>query len=198
MSELNGNNPIELFQEWLALATEQEINDPNAMCLATSTKEGIPSSRMVLLKSVGEQGFCFNTNKTSNKAKDLLENPIASLTFHWKSLRRQVRVVGKVVETSVHENQKYFETRATISQMGAWASKQSQPLPNKKIFIDRVKKMEEKFANTNPVPCPDHWGGFRIIPNSIELWIDGENRLHDRFLFTKNENEEWQSTRLYP
>ncbi len=196
--ELIVKDPIALFQEWLRDAKKSEPNDPNAMCLATATKNGIPSSRMVLLKNVDEHGFAFNTNKTSNKAKDLLQNPVASLTFHWKSLRRQVRVVGRVEQTTQEQNDAYFQTRSTISRLGAWASNQSQPLQDKKILINRIEKLEKQYNKQEYIPCPEHWGGFTIIPESIEFWIDGENRLHDRFVVKKDMDGSWHQQRLYP
>ena len=196
--QLSSNNPMVIFHEWLNEATNLEINDPNAMCIATATKAGVPSARMVLLKNADETGFSFNTNKNSKKGKDLLENPVASLVFHWKTLQKQVRIEGTVITILNEENQEYFQTRATISQLGAWASDQSKPLKNKQTLIDRVKAYEEKFEGEEIIPCPEHWGGFKIIPSRMEFWIEGDNRLHDRFVFTKDDKGAWQSTRLYP
>ena len=198
MTQLSSSDPMVIFHEWLNEATGVEINDPNAMCIATATKAGVPSARMVLLKNADETGFLFNTNKNSKKAQDLLENPVASLVFHWKSLRRQVRIEGTVITTPDEQNQEYFQTRATISQLGAWASDQSKPLTSKQTLIDRVKVYEVKFKGKEIIPCPEHWGGFKIIPSRMEFWIDGDNRLHDRFVFTKDDKGTWQSTRLYP
>ena len=198
MTQLSSNDPMVIFHEWLDEATGVEMNDPNAMCLATANKAGVPSARMVLLKNADETGFSFNTNKNSRKAQDLLENPVASLVFHWKSLQKQVRIEGTIITISDEQNQEYFQTRATISQLGAWASDQSKPLKDKQTLLDRIKFYEEKFKDEEIIPCPEYWGGFKIIPSRMEFWIEGNNRLHDRFVFTQDYKGTWQSTRLYP
>ncbi|MEM8834023.1 MAG: pyridoxamine 5'-phosphate oxidase [Pseudomonadota bacterium] len=195
---LKENNPYTVFQKWLAMAEDSELNDPNAMCLATSSKNGIPSARMVLLKGLDERGFVFYTNADSDKGEQLKENPQAAVCFHWKSLRKQVRVQGEIVEVSEEEADAYYNTRHRGSRVGAWASKQSRPLKN----IDELKKFvegyEEEFEGRDDIPRPDYWKGFRIIPNSIEFWIDGDYRLHERYLYTKDSDGNWTVGMLYP
>ena len=195
---LKENNPYTVFQKWLAIAEESELNDPNAMCLATASKDGIPSARMVLLKGIDERGFVFYTNADSDKGEQLKENPQAAVCFHWKSLRKQVRVQGEIVEVSEEEADAYYNTRHRGSRVGAWASKQSRPLKN----IDELKKFvegyEAEFEGREDIPRPDYWKGFRIIPNSIEFWIDGDYRLHERYLYTRDSNGNWTVGMLYP
>ena len=174
INELENNNPIDTFKQWLNDAQKSEINDPNAMALATIGADGYPQNRMVLLKSASKDGFIFYTNKTSNKAKSIEHNNNVALLFHWKTLRRQVRITGKIETVDTAQNQQHFNQRATISQLGAWASKQSQPLDSRDTLIKRVNEMQEKFKDTNEIPCPDFWGGYMVVPEKIELWIDGE------------------------
>jgi len=195
---LKENNPYAVFQEWLAMAEENEPNDPNAMCLATSSKDGIPSARMVLLKGLDERGFVFYTNAESSKGEHLKDNPQAAICFHWKSLRKQVRIQGKVIEVSDEEADQYYNTRHRGSRVGAWASKQSRPLKN----IDELKKFVEgyevEFEGREDIPRPDYWKGFRIIPDTIEFWIDGDYRLHERYLYTIDNDGNWSVGMLYP
>ena len=195
---MTDNNPFDIFKQWLSEAEISEINDPNAMAIATVDKNGVPQNRMVLLKDVVGEDLIFYTNKTSQKGLALEGNKNIAVLFHWKSLRRQVRITGTVSMVDKSESQKYFSSRATISQLGAIASKQSQPLNDKQILIDDVKKLEQQYAGAEEIPCPEHWGGYRITTNKIELWQDGENRLHDRFEYEKNENGKWTCQRLYP
>ncbi len=188
-------DPFEIFNEWFIEAKNTEINDPDAIALATVNKEGFPSVRMVLLKEYNKDGFIFYTNYKSRKANELLETQNASFVIHWKSLRRQIRVVGRIEKVSSQKTSTYFSSRGRGSQIGAWASKQSQILKDRQTLIDNAKSIDEKYSST--VPTPPHWGGFRIIPFEIEFWIDGDHRLHDRFQY-KLSNNNWICNRLYP
>lgn len=189
-------DPIEQFKAWLADAEQSEPNDPNAMALATTTPDGIPSARMVLLKGVDADGFAFYTNLGSRKARELAANPRAALCFHWKSLRRQVRVQGGVTPVDDQEADAYFATRARVSQIGAWASKQSQPLIGRFELEARVAKYTAKFT-LGAVPRPPHWSGYRVIPDSVEFWEDRPFRLHMRFLFRRTPDG-WTGQEIYP
>ena len=189
-------DPIEQFKAWLADAEQSEPNDPNAMTLATATPDGIPSARMVLLKGVDADGFAFYTNLGSRKAFELAANPRAALCFHWKSLRRQVRVQGEVTPVQDGEADAYFATRARVSQIGAWASKQSQPLIGRFELEARVAKYAAKFT-LGAVPRPPHWSGYRVIPDSVEFWEDRPFRLHMRFLFRRMPDG-WTAQEIYP
>lgn len=189
-------NPIELFHEWMLEAEQKEINDPNAMSLATVNKDGFPSVRMVLLKGYDAEGFVFYTNLNSRKAKDLGENPNVALCLHWKSLRKQVRVEGNIEPVEAHEADAYFQSRQRVSRIGAWASKQSQPMEGRFELEKRVAQFTAKFG-VGEIPRPDFWSGFRVKPRAIEFWSDGKFRLHDRLVYHPNE-EGWQVTRLYP
>lgn len=191
-------DPIDLFQEWLAMAGEKEPNDPNAMTLATATKDGVPSARMVLLKGADRRGFVFYTNLGSQKARELTENPMAALVFHWKSLKRQVRVVGRVEPVSEAEADEYYASRHRDSRIGAWASKQSQPLEGMFELEARVAKFAARYA-IGDIPRPEFWSGFRIVPRRIEFWHDRPFRLHERMVFVRDrEAEGWRKERLYP
>jgi pyridoxamine 5'-phosphate oxidase len=196
MDELRTRNPIDVFREWLAEAEASEPNDPIAMSLATVDKAGNPSVRMVLLKGVDERGFVFYTNFQSRKGRELLAQPRAALGFHWKSLRRQVRVEGAIEPVSDEEADAYFSTRARVSQIGAWASDQSRPLDSRATLEARVAEIEARFAG-QPIPRPPHWAGFRVVPAAIEFWKDGAYRLHDRILF-RRQGLAWATERLYP
>ena len=189
-------DPIEQFKAWLAEAERSEPNDPNAMALATATPDGIPSARMVLLKGVDADGFAFYTNLGSRKALELAANPRAALCFQWKSLRRQVRVQGGVTPVDDREADAYFATRARVSQIGAWASKQSQPLIGRFELEARVAKYTAKFT-LGAVPRPPHWSGYRVIPDSVEFWEDRPFRLHMRFLFRRTPDG-WNAQEIYP
>ena len=191
-------NPFNLFAEWLELARESEPNDPNAMALATADQSGLPDVRMVLLKHADEQGFVFYTNLESAKGRELAANPQAALCFHWKSLRRQVRVRGQVSAVSDEEADAYFASRARGSRIGAWASAQSRPLESKYALEKQVVKVTATYP-IGEVPRPAHWSGFRVSPQSIEFWRDGAFRLHDRQLFQRGEEgANWSMVRLYP
>jgi pyridoxamine 5'-phosphate oxidase len=189
-------NPFALFDNWYAQARASEINDSNAMALATADAQGQPSLRMVLLKGHGPTGFVFYTNYEGRKAGDLLANPWAALLFHWKSLRRQVRIEGPVEKVSDAEGDAYFATRSRDSQLGAWASDQSRPLDNRTVFEKRFADMEARFKGSD-VPRPPHWSGFRVVPQRIEFWQDREHRLHERRLFVRN-GDGWDEGLLYP
>ncbi|NNC71431.1 MAG: pyridoxamine 5'-phosphate oxidase [Sphingomonadaceae bacterium] len=190
------DDPHAIIDEWLAEARESEPNDGNAMALATTTVEGQPSLRMVLLKGHDERGFTWYTNLESRKADELLANPKAALLFHWKSLRRQIRIEGPVRPVTNVEADAYFATRSRDSQLGAWASDQSRPLGSREIFLARYEDMKARFEGVD-VPRPPHWSGFRLDPQHIELWSDGEHRLHHRRTFTRTETG-WDEGLLYP
>jgi pyridoxamine 5'-phosphate oxidase len=188
--------PFRLFDTWFQEAKAKEPNDPEAMTLATVGADGMPSVRMVLLKGVDPSGFVFYTNYESRKGQQLLAHPQAALCFHWKSLRRSVRVEGVAERTSPEEADAYFASRPRSSQIGAWASDQSRPLEGRFALEARVAKFTAKFA-IGPVPRPPHWSGFRISPSRIEFWEDRPFRLHDRLVYTRDA-EGWATTRLYP
>jgi len=190
------DNLFELFDAWMAEAREAEINDSNAMALATVGADGQPSIRMVLLKGHDQRGFVFYTNLNSRKARDLIDRRKAALLFHWKSLRRQVRIEGSVSGVSQDEADAYFATRARESQLGAWASDQSQPLPSRELFEAQFAEMQARFDGQD-VPRPPHWSGFRVAPERIEFWQDRPHRLHERRLFVRDD-EGWTEGLLYP
>lgn len=193
-----GDEPIALFHEWMKLAREKEPEDANAVALATADADGFPDVRMVLLKDVDERGFVFYTNLESIKGLELKENPSAALCFHWKSLRRQVRVRGSVTRVSDVEADAYFATRARDSQIGAWASKQSRPLEGRFELEKQVAVFAAKFG-LSQIPRPPHWSGFRITPRRIEFWRDRPFRLHDRLVFKRGSPaDRWQTEKLYP
>jgi pyridoxamine 5'-phosphate oxidase len=189
-------DPLALFDEWLAEARASEPNDPEAMALATADAEGRPSVRIVLLKGHGPEGFIFYTNQRSRKGEELAANPNAALLFHWKSLRRQVRVEGPVGIVACEEADTYFATRSRDSQLGAWASNQSWSLPGRPEFEAKYEAMRSRFAGQD-VPRPPHWGGFSVAPQSIEFWTDRPHRLHERRLFTRD-GDGWREGLLYP
>ena len=190
-------NPFSLFESWFAEAKTAEINDPDAMAIASVDEDGMPSVRMVLLKEVSEAGFVFYTNYESRKSAELLRTGKAAFVMHWKSLRRQVRVVGVVEQVPAAQSDAYFATRHRGSRIGAWASEQSQPITSRAELADAVDKIEAKFEDQD-VPRPPHWGGFIIKPQEIEFWADGAYRLHDRFRYVKDADDQWLATRLNP
>jgi pyridoxamine 5'-phosphate oxidase len=192
-----GTDPHKLFEEWFAEAQLSEPNDPNAMALATADGVGNPSVRMVLLKDRDQRGFVFYTNEQSAKGEELAANPQAALLFHWKSLRRQVRVEGHVERTSAEEADAYFATRSRESQLGAWASDQSRPLESRAIFEARYREMAERF-DARVVPRPSHWGGYRVVPLNMEFWQDKAHRLHERRFFLAQQDGSWAEWLLYP
>ncbi|UVO50079.1 pyridoxamine 5'-phosphate oxidase [Sphingomonas sp. SUN019] len=193
-------NPFTLFDDWYAAARESEPNDPNAMALATADAGGRPSVRMVLLKGHGADGFVFYTNRGSRKAGDLTANAQAALLFHWKSLRRQVRIEGAVTHVTDAESDAYFATRSRDSQLGAWASDQSRPLENRETFEARFAEMQARFDGAD-VPRPPFWGGYRVTPERLEFWQDRAHRLHERRVFTRDgagPDGGWTKGMLYP
>ena len=190
------NDPIQFFDTWLKEAENTGVVLPESMSVSTCTTEGRPSSRMVLLKEVDQDGFVFFTNYGSRKAGELEQNPFAALLFHWNILQRQVRIEGRIDRVSHEESEAYFHSRGRGSQIGAWASKQSQTLDERQSLVDSVKFYEEKFAG-KAVPLPEFWGGYRVIPEKIEFWQGKADRLHDRFVYTK-QGSEWTITRLNP
>jgi pyridoxamine 5'-phosphate oxidase len=189
--------PFRLFAAWLQDATKSEPNDPNGVALATVDDDGMPDVRMVLLKGFDEEGFVFYTNFESAKGRELLSTMKAAMCFHWKSLRRQVRVRGPVEIVSDEEADAYFATRARGSRIGAWASKQSRPLESRFALEKAVAEYTAKYA-IGEIPRPKHWSGFRLIPQAIEFWHDRPFRLHDRIKFTRTGDRGWEKTRLYP
>jgi pyridoxamine 5'-phosphate oxidase len=189
-------DPFTLFDAWFAEAQASEPNDPNAVALATADARGRPSVRMVLLKGHGPDGFVIYTNRESRKAGELDANPQAALLFHWKSLRRQIRIEGAVERASDAESDAYFATRGRDSRLGAWASDQSRPLDARETFEARFHAMEERFAGQD-VPRPPFWGGYRVVPGAFEFWQDRAHRLHERRVFTRS-GTDWTEGLLYP
>lgn len=191
------DDPFALFDAWFAEARASEINDSNAMALATVDASGQPSVRMVLLKGHDLRGFVFYTNRESRKAQDLGEGSKAALLFHWKSLRRQVRIEGPVSRVSDAESDAYFASRGRDSQLGAWASEQSRPLADRATFEARFEEIRARFEGGD-VPRPPHWGGYRVTPERIEFWLDREHRLHERRVFTRTSEGGWDEGLLFP
>ena len=192
------NDPMQQFDIWFKDAEAHELNDPNAMTVATADANGRPSARILLLKGQDAKGFVFYTNMNSRKGGELQVNPFVSLCFHWKSLRRQVRIEGPIEQVSDDEADSYFNSRARGSRIGAWASQQSQPLADRETLMNAVAELEEKFAGTQ-IPRPPHWTGQRLRPLQIEFWEDGEFRLHDRFVFQRpTVDDAWSMQRLSP
>ena len=190
------DDPFTLFDSWYAEAKQSEPNDPNAVALATADAEGRPSVRMVLLKGHGPDGFVIYTNRESRKAGELAANPQGALLFHWKSLRRQIRIEGPVTHATDAESDAYFASRGRDSRIGAWASDQSRPLDSRETFERRVVEITAKFEGQD-VPRPPHWGGYRVTPTRIEFWQDRAHRLHERRLFTR-EDGNWSEGLLFP
>jgi pyridoxamine 5'-phosphate oxidase len=193
--DIDSKDPLELLDSWLKQAQESEPNDPSAAALATSTTNGVPSVRVVLAKRVGEHRFCFFTNAQSKKGIELAENPRAAMCFHWKTLRRQVRLEGKVSELDASDVDEYFHSRSRASQIGAAVSAQSRILGSREELEERVREFAEQHPGE--IPRPAFWKGFHLHAERIEFWLDGANRLHDRFLFTWD-GDRWQKARLYP
>ena len=189
-------NPLVLFKRWFKEALKSEVMDVNALALATVSKKGIPSNRIVLLKGLDDQGFVFFTNYQSQKGKEISHRAVASLLFFWPQLIRQVRVDGKVQKISAKESDAYFKSRPRGSQLGAWASEQSEVVPNRDFLEKSMKALEEKYKN-QVIPRPPHWGGFLVIPQSIEFWQGRPNRLHDRLRYVR-QGRSWCRERLAP
>lgn len=191
------SDPFKQFDLWFENAVKAEITDPYAITLATANKEGIPSARVVYMRNITDKGLVFFTNYTSHKGVDLIENPHACANFYWEDLSRQVRFTGKIEKVSSEESDAYFDSRPRASQIGAWASHQSEVLANRQELMDRVKKLEEKFTGKK-VPRPEFWGGYVLLPNSVEFWQGRENRLHDRMRYSLLADHSWNLERLSP
>ena len=192
------DKPIDLFKVWFEDAKKTEINDPNALALATADENGVPSVRMVLLKDFSEKGFVFYTNLESKKSGDIKNNPNVSMCFHWKSLLRQIRIVGTISSVSNEEADNYYNSRAYGSRIGAWASKQSTVLKNRDELYKSIDNFKKKFPDENNVPRPDYWSGWILSPNEIEFWLDGDNRIHQRLKYIKSNDKSWKKVLLSP
>ena len=195
---LDLDNPFELFQNWFNEAKKKEINDPNALALGTANKEGIPSVRMVLLKGFNENGFIFYTNLNSQKGNEIKENPNATMCFHWKSLLRQIRIVGTLSQVADKTADEYYNSRAYESRIGAWASKQSTILKSRDELLKTIEEFKNKFNQKDKVPRPSHWSGWNLKPSSIEFWLDGDNRIHERLKYILDEKNNWTKSLLSP
>ena len=191
------DNPINLFTEWFNEAKKSEINDPNAVALGTVDSKGHSSVRMVLLKDYNNDGFVFYTNFNSDKSKAIKKDPKISMCFHWKSLLRQVRIIGLASKVTDKEADEYFNSRSYGSRIGAWASDQSSIIKQREDLIISIEKYKEKFPNERKVPRPEHWSGWRLKPEEVEFWLDGENRIHERLKYIKKKNF-WQRVLLSP
>ena len=191
------DNPIDLFKEWFEEAKKTENNDPNAVAVGTVNNEGYPSVRMVLLKDYDDNGFVFYTNFNSDKSKAIKLNPKISMCFHWKSLLRQIRIIGIASKVSDKEADNYFDSRSYGSRIGAWASDQSSVLNSREDLLKSIEKYKEKYPNENKVPRPANWSGWRLRPEEIEFWLDGKNRIHERLKYIRNKNY-WEKFLLSP
>jgi pyridoxamine 5'-phosphate oxidase len=194
---LDLDDPIELFKLWMDDAKKSEPNDPNAVSLATSNNN-FPSVRMVLLKDFSQNGFIFYTNLNSQKGNELKENPKAAMCFHWKSLLRQIRINGVVTQVADDIADKYYNSRSYESRIGAWASNQSKELTSRDQLIDSIKEYKDKYNDENNVPRPSHWSGWILSPQSIEFWLDGDSRIHERLKYVKDRNGQWIKSLLSP
>ena len=192
------DNPMDLFEYWFNEAKKTEINDPNALALATVGKNEIPSVRMVLLKDFNEKGFVFYTNLNSRKSNEIKSNPNASMCFHWKSLLRQVRITGKLSNVSDAEADSYFNSRSFGSIIGAWASDQSSVLESRDKLIESIEGFKKKYLNEKNIPRPKHWSGWNLNPIEIEFWLDGKDRIHERLLYSIVDNNKWKKNLLNP
>jgi pyridoxamine 5'-phosphate oxidase len=195
---LDKNDPIDLFEVWMNEAIKTEPNDPNAVSLGTSDQNNSPSVRMVLLKDFNKDGFIFYTNLDSQKGNELKNNPKAAMCFHWKSLLRQVRINGVVQKVSNEVADEYYNTRSYESRIGAWASKQSSILNNRDELLNSIEKYKKKYNNKKEIPRPDHWSGWNLIPTSIEFWLDGNSRIHERLKYIKDDKDSWTKSLLSP
>ncbi len=195
---LDLDDPIHLFKLWMDEAKRSEPNDPNAVSLATSDKNNFPSLRMVLLKDFSQSGFVFYTNLNSQKGNELKENPKAAMCFHWKSLLRQIRINGSVTQVADEVADQYYNSRGYESRIGAWASKQSKVLNTREELITSIKEYKNKYNDKNNVPRPSHWSGWNLSPLSIEFWLDGDSRIHERLKYTKDSKGQWIKSLLSP
>ena len=192
------DNPIDLFVDWFNEAKKTEINDPNALALATAGKDGIPSVRMVLLKDFNEKGFVFYTNLNSQKSTEIKSNPNASMCFHWKSLLRQVRITGKLSNVSDADADNYYNSRSYGSRIGAWASNQSSVLKSRDELLNSIEEFKKKYPNEKNIPRPKHWSGWNLNPLEIEFWLDGKDRIHERLRYTRKDDDKWEKDLLSP
>ena len=195
---LDLEDPFNLFEKWFSEAKKKEINDPNALALGTSSKKGIPSVRMVLLKGFDKNGFVFYTNLNSQKGNEIKENPHATMCFHWKSLLRQIRIVGTLEQVDKKTADDYYNSRAYESRIGAWASKQSSILKDRSELLNKLSEFKKRYSDESKVPRPSHWSGWNLKPSSIEFWLDGDNRIHERLKYILNENKTWTKVLLSP
>ena len=194
---LDLDDPIKLFKIWMDEAKKSEPNDPNAVALATSNKNNFPSVRMVLLKDFNQNGFVFYTNLNSQKGNELKENPKVAMCFHWKSLLRQIRINGSASMVTDKVADEYYNSRNYESRIGAWASQQSEELRNREELINSIKEFKKKYNDQNKVPRPSHWSGWNLYPSSLEFWLDGDNRIHERLKYTLKNNN-WSKSLLSP
>lgn len=192
------SDPIAQFERWFEEAMNAEVPEPNAMTLSTASRAGRPSARIVLLKGLENGDFLFYTNYQSHKGRELEENPYAALTFLWHELQRQVRVEGRVERLSPEASTEYFQSRPKSSQVGAWVSPQSQPIESRKVLEERERKLWAQYEDTEQLPRPEHWGGYRVMPQRIEFWQGRPSRLHDRIFFERDATGEWRKSRLAP
>ena len=195
---LDTEDPFELFENWFREAKKNEINDHNALALATANKKSEPSVRMVLLKDFDKNGFVFYTNLNSQKGNELKENPNAAMCFHWKSLLRQIRVSGTITQVEDSVADQYYNSRGYDSRIGAWASKQSKELKNRNELANSIKEFKQKFDDKNNVPRPEHWSGWNLSPTRIEFWLDGDSRIHERLNYTIDKGGNWIKSLLSP
>lgn len=197
MPQSYAESPFDQFDAWMKEAEKAEVNDPNAMVVATATPDGAPSLRTVLLKGVDPRGFVFYTNKTSRKGSELAANPRVSLLFYWKSLHRQIRIEGRVEDVSDADADAYYASRARVSRLGAWASTQSRPLPDRSVLEQRLAEMEAKYPGEE-IPRPPYWSGYRVLPALFEFWQDMPFRLHDRTIYERGGDGAWAQNKLFP
>ena len=192
------DNPIDLFVDWFNEAKKTEINDPNALALATVGKNGTPSVRMVLLKDFNKKGFVFYTNLNSKKSNEIKSNPNASMCFHWKSILRQVRITGKLSNVPDEDADNYYNSRSYGSRIGAWASNQSSVLKSRDELLKSIEEFKKKYKNEKNIPRPKHWSGWNLNPIEIEFWLDGKDRIHERLRYTRKDDDKWEKDLLSP
>ena len=192
------DNPIDLFVDWFNEAKKTEINDPNALALATVGKNGTPSVRMVLLKDFNKKGFVFYTNLNSQKSNEIKSNPNASMCFHWKSILRQVRITGKLSNVTDEDADNYYNSRSYGSRIGAWASNQSSVLKSRDELLKSIEEFKKKYTNEKNIPRPKHWSGWNLNPIEIEFWLDGKDRIHERLRYTRKDDDKWEKDLLSP
>jgi pyridoxamine 5'-phosphate oxidase len=192
------DNPIDLFVDWFNEAKKTEINDPNALALATVGKNGTPSVRMVLLKDFNKKGFVFYTNLNSQKSNEIKSNPNASMCFHWKSILRQVRITGKLSNVSDEDADNYYNSRSYVSRIGAWASNQSSVIKSRDELLKSIEEFKKKYKNEKNIPRPKHWSGWNLNPIEIEFWLDGKDRIHERLRYTRKDDDKWEKDLLSP